>query len=114
MKKVIRLTETDLVRLVKRVIKENSDSDFSDWLENQKGYDAKNIYCVAVQDCLDNKYKNNYDNAPEKFKGLVRVSNCFYNGRGKLRDKVLAAKRTINTSDTTTIELLDCLSRNDF
>jgi hypothetical protein len=116
MKKVIRLTETDLVRLVKRVIKENSDSDFSDWLENQKGPDlpARRVaYCVAVKDCLNEKYGNNYDNAPEEFKGLVRVSNCFSTGGGVLRDKVLGAKRNKN-NDTATIELLDCLSENRF
>ena len=114
MKKIIRLTESDLTRIVKRVIKETSESGFSDWLTKQSGFDAKGVYCVAVQDCLDNNNYKNYDDAPEKFKGLVRVSNCFYNGRGKLRDKVLGAMRTLNTSDTTTETLLNCLSKNNF
>ena len=126
MKKVIRLTENDLVRLVKRVIKETSELSFSTWLENQKGHDLKTAYCVAVKDCLnDNNYKN-YDDAPEEFKQLVRISHCFYHGGGGiLRNKVLAAKRTIrekvvrekrttSPSETATITLLDYLSNNRF
>jgi hypothetical protein len=40
MKKVVRLTESDLVRLVKRIIKEDNDSwelKYRDWANNQSG-----------------------------------------------------------------------------
>jgi hypothetical protein len=51
MKKVVRLTESDLVRIVKRVIKEQS-STFYDYL-NTKGYeivnDCKNKFSDGVE-----------------------------------------------------------------
>jgi hypothetical protein len=43
MKKVIRLTESDLTRIVKRVIRENDDDDFS---EHQWKYQEMNKYGI--------------------------------------------------------------------
>ena len=96
-------------------------------MENQKGHDLKTAYCVVVKDCLnDNNYKN-YDDAPEEFKQLVRISHCFYNyggggtlsakvlaAKGTIREKVVREKRTTSPSETATITLLDCLSNNRF
>jgi hypothetical protein len=38
MKRIVRLTESDLARIVKRVIKENEDEDENFW-DNIKGFD---------------------------------------------------------------------------
>ena len=44
MAKLVRLTESDLVRLVKKVIKEQYFSDISDLPENQKKYKKHMMY----------------------------------------------------------------------
>lgn len=117
MKKVIRLTENDLSRIVRRVIKETSGPSFSAWLEQQQGIHTKGAYCVAIQDCLDdNGYRNNYDNAPEEFKKLVQTYDCFYNAsyRGLQKDKVKEVMDTKTISDTKTKTLLNWLLKNNF
>jgi uncharacterized protein CbrC (UPF0167 family) len=116
MKKVIRLTENDLSRIVRRVIKETSGPGFSAWLEQQMGVHTKGAYCVVIQDCLDNNGYENYDDAPEEFKKLVQTYDCFYNAsyRGLLKDKVKEVMRTRTISDTKTKTLLNYLLNNNF
>jgi predicted SprT family Zn-dependent metalloprotease len=41
MKKIVRLTESDLVRLVKRVIKEQEEDEFSTYMEDLAEYSNK-------------------------------------------------------------------------
>ena len=80
MRKVIRLTESDLVRLVKRVIKETSGPSFSAWLEEKSNIRGVGAYCITVENALDkNGYRNKYDDAPEEFKRFVKDTDCFYN-----------------------------------
>lgn len=50
MKKVIKLTESDLTRIVKRVLKENVDQDTMDQLDNLED-DANNILGVIYDFC---------------------------------------------------------------
>ena len=53
MKKVVRLTESDLVRIVKRVIKENeSEMGFYPNLGKPKKFDVDGIECSLVNDEL--------------------------------------------------------------
>jgi hypothetical protein len=66
MKKIIRLTESDLTRIVKRVIKENDDykdrsmydpyySDDEDWGETDKGEETLQDLIEEARDILENE-----------------------------------------------------------
>ena len=66
MKKIIRLTESDLARIVKRVIKENDDykdrsmydsyySDDEDWGETDKGEETLQDLIEEARDILENE-----------------------------------------------------------
>ena len=115
MKKIIRLTESDLVKLVKRVIKETSEPGFSDWLEENSNIRNLGGFCIQVQNSLDkNGYRNNYDAAPKEFKQLVQETRCFYSSMGKQNDKVKEVMKTRNISDMNTKKLLNWLVKNDF
>jgi len=115
MKKIIRLTETDLVRLVKRVIKETSEPGFSAWLEENTNTRGSGSYCIKIQEVLDsNNYRNNHDAAPEEFKRLVRTSNCFYNSSSGGLQSVQVKKAMQMVTDEATKTLLGKLSQNKF
>jgi len=109
MTKVIRLTEIDLVRLVKRVIKETSEPGFSSWLEENSNMQRVGPFCMSVQRALDgNGYKNRYDTAPEEFKQLVKNSMCFQNSSifGTHDDNVKVKEALQKSKDNDTIKLL--------
>lgn len=66
MKKIIRLTESDLARIVKRVIKENDDykdrsmydpyySDDEEWGETDKGEERLQDFIEEARDILENE-----------------------------------------------------------
>ena len=64
MKKIIRLTESDLARIVKRVIKEQTESPMEKFME----------------DCLNKKYYPKYilgsSSTEQKFHYRVALSDC--------------------------------------
>ena len=81
MKRVIRLTEGDLVRLVKRVIKENKlNEDLKDILENID----KIIF-------IDNSIKINYFNPIIQDLNLLNVNDvvCIWSNNEKINIKIL-------------------------
>jgi hypothetical protein len=73
MKKVIRLTESDLMRIVRRVISEQSEMKFdrqSNAIMNASGIRPDKQY-REVNQMIDNTYKN--------FRGNFSISNSFLN-----------------------------------
>jgi len=63
MKKIVRLTESDLTRIVKRVIKENEENDFMFYMEelgelnNKLGWDGLHIEGEEMEYFVDEIYQ---------------------------------------------------------
>ena len=79
MKKVVRLTETDLVRLVKKVIEEQKYSSFGnprkkdfkgdEWIDDKDRYVKKSeeLYGLADPEEFDTEEFDDYDSYREKY-----------------------------------------------
>lgn len=121
MKKIVRLTESDLSRIVRRVIRENNDhkniesSDNEDWKLKLKSYESKMDdflrqlkdsgteidklrFLKKVQKETDQMYWDVYDNSDSEPEGFAELQlNLMKRFRQKLNESDLAriVKRTI-------------------
>lgn len=66
MKKVVRLTETDLVRIVKRVINEQ-DRGFGDPKSNEGGTEFEHFYNIVKPQLIKNGFKFDYNEPLKKY-----------------------------------------------
>jgi len=97
MKKVIRLTESDLTRIVKRVINENDNykdrsmydpyyseelqeliEEARDFLENECGYDIEEINSMDEFDIIEALYADNNEDLADEIEKLLNQEG-FYN-----------------------------------
>jgi hypothetical protein len=74
MKRIVRLTESDLTRIVKRVIKENEDEDENFW-DSIKGFDfggPKDFTAILsdISDLID--YSENVNDFEMKYKQFTK------------------------------------------
>jgi hypothetical protein len=115
MAKVVRLTESDLVRLVKKVIEEQSQSintnkqksPFMTWLDNNRQIRGTGVVINAIEECLKKNGYSNYDSAPEEFKSIILRTEGFAYGKKFDGD-------SIGRVDVRTKKLLDCMKQNDY
>lgn len=111
MKKVIRLTENDLERIVKRVIKEQQvKQSFSKWLESKKNIRGTGSMIDVIKDCLKRNGYSNPDMAPEKFKELCIMTEAFGYG-AKMNPKVI---NLLNSLDSKSKKIISCLKHQDY
>jgi len=87
MKKIIRLTESDLTRIVKRVIKEQDEElgqtdkgeerlqelieEARDFLENECGYDIEEINSMSEYDIVEALYADNNEDLADEIEELL-------------------------------------------
>jgi len=67
MKKIVRLTESDLVRLVKKVIKEQDLGGFKEPVSNETGNDFDHYNKIVKPKLLDAGFKDMYDKNLEQY-----------------------------------------------
>jgi phosphoglycolate phosphatase-like HAD superfamily hydrolase len=125
MKKIITLTERDLTRIVRRVIRENNDyknietSGNEDWKSKLKSYESKmddflrqlkdsgteidkKRFLTQIQNQTDQMYWDVYDNSDSEPEGFVELQmNLMKRFRQKLNESDLTriVKRVINEMD---------------
>ena len=107
MAKIVRLTESDLTRLIKRVIKEQKKSRFMTFLDNNREIRGTGAVIVAIERCLKKNGFSNPDSAPEEFKSIVIKTDAFGYGNRHMGD-------FSNTTDVRTKKLLNCMKQNDY
>jgi len=87
MKRIIRLTESDLTRIVKRVIKEQDEElgqtdkgeerlqelieEARDFLENECGYDIEEINSMSEYDIVEALYADNNEDLADEIEELL-------------------------------------------
>jgi len=91
MKKIIRLTESDLTRIVKRIIKENDDykdeefgqtdkgeeelqdliEEARDILENECGYDIEEINSMDERDIVECLFEEGHEDLASEIEDLL-------------------------------------------
>jgi hypothetical protein len=88
MSKIIRLTETELIRLVNRIVKENNeDIDFEGFdfqLEKEPSLFDKNIDDIDDINYIKNNYldiENKYNNDDDEFQREMNLSSYRKNNR---------------------------------
>ena len=107
MKKIVRLTESDLTRLVKRVIEEQKKSPFMTFLDDNREIQHIGSCIMAIEECLKKNGFSNPDSAPEEFKSIVLKTEAFSYGKRYLGD-------FSGTTDVRTKKLLNCMKQNDY
>jgi hypothetical protein len=112
-KKVIRLTETDLVRIIKRVVSEDVNSDtiskkYVDFMNQNRDVHTIGAYIIAIEDCLESNGYKNTNMIPDTFKKIILKTNAFMNvSRSRGDDLDLM----INLSDSKTRKLIECMNK---
>ena len=111
MAKIVRLTEQDLVRLVKKVISEQTKpSSFTNFLNHNRDFRGINVRIIAIEDCLKKNGYSNPEMAPEAFKSIIIATHAF-DYTYKFDNKI---KQTLKSADAKTQKLLNCIKQNDY